>query len=291
MGILRKLGSLFGLNRDSGGAGNAARKRGTSSGKTPLVEERKTTGRPDAYDVRKQFQEQAAAAEAERNRAERAERYLPGFFTSYTQWAAERTKQKVRGQLPKDYPIDVGRYQQELRKEKEKIQARLWVENAPKRTNPNQQTGQPSQRVPVSPRTGTSTHQPTTPLELFLAGEFVPVTSSNVGQIAYVEGEQKLMVIFLDMNEYEYHNVSRAEAESLFAAGSKGGWVWDHLRVRGTKLGHQKPYAHVAGHGSVQRKWIQSQASIKEHLRKVDEQSQEAGHGKAAMIPGALFVD
>ena len=42
---------------------------------------------------------------------------------------------------------------------------------------------------------------------------------------------------------------------SILDANSKGEWVWDHLRVRGTHSGHQKDYALVGiASGYVPRK-------------------------------------
>lgn len=41
---------------------------------------------------------------------------------------------------------------------------------------------------------------------------------------------------------YEYSGVTATEFKSLIAAPSKGTWVWDSLRIRGTVAGYQKPY-------------------------------------------------
>jgi hypothetical protein len=45
---------------------------------------------------------------------------------------------------------------------------------------------------------------------------------------------------------YLYDNVTEDEAISFTKAGSKGGWVWDNLRVRGSKTLHKKPYRRVS---------------------------------------------
>lgn len=41
---------------------------------------------------------------------------------------------------------------------------------------------------------------------------------------------------------YEYRNVNLGEYMALMKAPSKGTWVWDNLRVRGTVAGYRKPY-------------------------------------------------
>ncbi len=48
---------------------------------------------------------------------------------------------------------------------------------------------------------------------------------------------------------YRYANVTPEEFLTLLAANSKGDWVWDHLRIRGTWSGHQKDYELVGVEG------------------------------------------
>jgi len=48
---------------------------------------------------------------------------------------------------------------------------------------------------------------------------------------------------------YRYRNVTPEEFLSLYAASSKGDWVWDNLRVRGTWSGHKKDYELVGVEG------------------------------------------
>lgn len=73
------------------------------------------------------------------------------------------------------------------------------------------------------------------------------VHSSNVGAVQYFKEDQKLMVEFLPgangkPGRYLYSNVTEDDAISFARAGSKGKWVWDNLRVRGSKTAHRKPY-------------------------------------------------
>lgn len=85
----------------------------------------------------------------------------------------------------------------------------------------------------------------------FLAGDIpVYVMSSNVAMVQYHPKDEKLMVEYLAKGRhpasgYLYSNVSEAEAISFITAHSKGGWCWDHLRVRGSATAHKKPYVKI----------------------------------------------
>ena len=71
------------------------------------------------------------------------------------------------------------------------------------------------------------------------------VNSSNVVMVQYFPVVQKLLVEFKKGASYLYSSVSKVEALSFAQAQSKGGWVWDNLRVRGSKTAHRKPYTRV----------------------------------------------
>jgi len=78
------------------------------------------------------------------------------------------------------------------------------------------------------------------------------MSSSNVASGQYDAAENYLNVGFkakgnTPASHYGYHNVSPAEADDFAASSSPGGWVWDHLRVRGSATAHQKPYSRIAG--------------------------------------------
>ena len=92
--------------------------------------------------------------------------------------------------------------------------------------------------------------------------------SSNVHSFAYDIDAHRLYVRFKDRPQkgekvrpnapgsiYAYYNVPLDLFMSMFTAGSKGTWVWDHLRIRGTLSGHRYDYSlvGVAG-GYVPRK-------------------------------------
>lgn len=46
---------------------------------------------------------------------------------------------------------------------------------------------------------------------------------------------------------YHYYDVPERLWNSFTAASSKGKWVWDHMRIRGTIAGHRYAYALIAG--------------------------------------------
>ena len=71
------------------------------------------------------------------------------------------------------------------------------------------------------------------------------VHSSNVRMVQFFPNEKKMLVEFKKGAAYIYSNVSEQEALSFARAHSKGIWVWDHLRVRGSRTRHKKPYARL----------------------------------------------
>lgn len=71
------------------------------------------------------------------------------------------------------------------------------------------------------------------------------VNSSNVVLFQYFKDVQKLLVEFKGGKSYLYDNVSKTEAIEFATAQSKGGAVWDLLRVRGSRTAHKKPYRRV----------------------------------------------
>ena len=73
------------------------------------------------------------------------------------------------------------------------------------------------------------------------------VNSSNVASLQYFPTVQKLLVEFLNGKAYIYSDVSQAEALQFATYQSKGGAVWDLLRVRGSRTAHKKPYSRTSG--------------------------------------------
>jgi hypothetical protein len=84
------------------------------------------------------------------------------------------------------------------------------------------------------------------PWEGFLRrGERMSVSSSNVRAASYDARSQTLTVEYLDGRAYRYGDVSEDEALSFATTPSKGTYVWDYLRVRGSKTAHRKPVVQV----------------------------------------------
>ncbi|MDE2098100.1 MAG: KTSC domain-containing protein [Patescibacteria group bacterium] len=73
------------------------------------------------------------------------------------------------------------------------------------------------------------------------------VHSTNVSLLQYFPEDQKLMVEFLNGGAYLYSNVTETEAYELAKAESKGGFLWDRIRVRGSKTAHKKPFVKLRG--------------------------------------------
>lgn len=103
-----------------------------------------------------------------------------------------------------------------------------------------------------------------------LTGEMIKVKSSNVHSIGYTWNDENpakgtLKVRFLDKRQgrgagragagYQYFEVDPIVFVAFTKAASKGKFVWDRLRIRGTVSGHQYRYslATLASDGYVPR--------------------------------------
>jgi hypothetical protein len=86
-------------------------------------------------------------------------------------------------------------------------------------------------------------------------GQMIAVQSSNVHSIGYQYNDASpskgtLIVRYLHGKtgqkkagpQYEYYNIHPAVFDTFRNSASKGGFVWDRLRVRGTVSGHRKQY-------------------------------------------------
>lgn len=105
------------------------------------------------------------------------------------------------------------------------------------------------------------------PNDPMLTGQMIPVSSSNVHSIGFLWNRENprdgtLKVRFLNRAKsgggplYHYYGVNPAVFQSFKLAASKGKFVWDRLRVRGTVSGHQFKYdlAGIDSSGYVPRK-------------------------------------
>ncbi len=83
-------------------------------------------------------------------------------------------------------------------------------------------------------------------LENFLfQGALLPVSSSNVAVFQYDAQAEELTVGFKNGSVYRYAGVTLSEARQFYDASSKGGAVWDLLRVRGSAEGHKKSFTRL----------------------------------------------
>lgn len=98
-------------------------------------------------------------------------------------------------------------------------------------------------------------------------GEWLPVQSSNVAAAQYDGETEQMTVEFKDGSLYQYQQISLVEARSFAQAGSKGGWVWDQLRMRGTVNGYKKPFVFLSGPSRVSRGWMKTRQTRKHHGR------------------------
>lgn len=116
-------------------------------------------------------------------------------------------------------------------------------------------------------------HRVLDPEDPILTGVMQPVTSSNVHSIGFDFNygnplKSKLIVRYKQKDRrggsgsvggptYEYQNIHPDWFNDLRQAGSKGAWVWDRLRIRGTVAGAQYPYVLVrAAQGYLPRRAI-----------------------------------
>ncbi len=89
-------------------------------------------------------------------------------------------------------------------------------------------------------------------LDGFPLGQFA---SSNVWAVTYDRTKSHLYVQYMGGKGrkrsgpgrwYQYRQVSVSEAKSIYNAASKGIFIWDNIRKRGSKNGHKKPYTKDA---------------------------------------------
>lgn len=80
--------------------------------------------------------------------------------------------------------------------------------------------------------------------ELWLrTGQWETVSSTNVVAIGYDAAQQLIRIRYKNGEQWEYGPFNEDMARRLYLTGSKGIWVWDYIKVRGTKDQHQVPIA------------------------------------------------
>lgn len=112
--------------------------------------------------------------------------------------------------------------------------------------------------------------------ERYMNGEWVSWPSTNCVGGRYIPESLYMELEFKDGSYYGYFNVGREEAESMYHATSHGGWVWDNLRIRGTKLGYRKEYQWLSAPSAIQRKWDATPESAAAHGNEAKQQTMRA---------------
>jgi hypothetical protein len=79
-----------------------------------------------------------------------------------------------------------------------------------------------------------------TPAERLLAGDWVPSTSPQLELVRYLADEQKLFIQYPGGVVWSYDPYTEAEVRAFAAGGFRMTWVWDHVKVRGTRDRHQR---------------------------------------------------
>lgn len=81
-------------------------------------------------------------------------------------------------------------------------------------------------------------------LDSFLTGKAMKVRSSSLLAAKYDPNEQLLRIAYKSNPGvwHKFEQVDKAAAKDFHGARSKNTWVWDNLRVRGTRTEYKKPY-------------------------------------------------
>tara|TARA_Y100000310_G_scaffold322161_1_gene380828 strand:+ start:2705 stop:3898 length:1194 start_codon:yes stop_codon:yes gene_type:complete len=125
----------------------------------------------------------------------------------------------------------------------------------PEDLDPYTAAGKPRKRFNVPRSTGGPTMHVPAGHPLITGNMVRAVGSSNVHSYGYDYDSAFLYVRFLGVGKggiregrgplYRYSNVEPEKFIALHNSTSKGTWIWDDLRIRGTVSGHQKDYALV----------------------------------------------
>ena len=132
----------------------------------------------------------------------------------------------------------------------------------------------------------------------FMEGDWVTdFKSSCVKAFRYDVGPGILFIKFKERDGSESHyrygipgnnNITGEMAMSLFRAASKGTWVWDNLRIRGTKVGHRVPYYMISS-GNAPRKYESTFGTHEAHLERVAGESKKSGSNEPSSAYEKLF--
>ena len=112
--------------------------------------------------------------------------------------------------------------------------------------------------------------------ERYMHGEWVSWPSTNCVGGRYFPETLYMELEFKDGTFYGYFNIGPEEAASMYHATSHGVWVWDSLRIRGTKLGYRKEYQWLSAPSAIERKWDANPITAAEHGQEAKRQTVQA---------------
>lgn len=83
------------------------------------------------------------------------------------------------------------------------------------------------------------------------SGKWIKANSSNPSdpyseELRWDNEAELLYVRHPNGRVWKYGPVTKNMAEELIFSPSPGGWIWDHIRVRGSRSAHQVPIAEPA---------------------------------------------
>lgn len=92
--------------------------------------------------------------------------------------------------------------------------------------------------------------------------------SSNVKSFAYDYKRNALAVEYQGQLFWEYSPVSLTKALSLYHAPSKGTWIWDNIKVRGTIHQHRVGAVLLSGPSEKLPRWFDTPEGRIEHAKR-----------------------
>lgn len=77
------------------------------------------------------------------------------------------------------------------------------------------------------------------PTDFLLGAAWLDVASSNVARARYDPATETLTIAYQDGRAWDYDPISAEQAEAFARAESAGTWLWDNVRVRGSRSQHR----------------------------------------------------
>ncbi len=104
----------------------------------------------------------------------------------------------------------------------------------------------PRGELPTGERTNIQHPLAQEDVDAFLNGEMQQLLSSNVDKAQYDSERQILYIWYLGGECWAYDPYTEKEAAMFMEAPSKGGFIWDHIKVKGTVHQHQRNARRVS---------------------------------------------